>query len=100
MENPTVTEILRSAAVAVVRHFISIVAAYLISKGLVAPEILSESNLLVLAGGVVTALISLGWIIYRKLSQHRLVQAALNAPAGAKLETVERDAAHEPLLGT
>lgn len=82
-----------------VRHFLSIAAAYLIAKGLVAPEVLSESNLLILAGGVVTALVSLGWIVYRKLEQHRLVQTALNSPKGTSLEDAKKDAAHEPLLG-
>lgn len=99
MENPTVTEILKSALISVIRHFLSILAAYLISKGLVAPEILSEGNILILAGGVAAGLVSLAWIIYRKLYTHRLIEAARIAPANADMDEIKKDAAATPLLG-
>ena len=99
MESPTVAEIVKSTLVSIVRHFLSIVAAYLISKGLVSPEILSESNLLILAGGIAAGLISLAAILYQKLKVHRLVEAARVAPANADMVDIKRDAANQPLLG-
>ena len=99
MDNPTVSEILKSTLISIVRHFLSIAAAYLISKGLVAPEILSDGNLIILATGIATAIISLSWIVYQKLKTHRLVEAARVAPANAPIEEIKAAAEKKPLLG-
>lgn len=95
---PTSFEILKSVLVAVIRHFLSIAAAWLIAKGIVAPEILSEDNVIVLAGGVTFALISLGWIIYNKLKTHNLVEAAHEAQPYTSIAEVKQAAAAKPLL--
>jgi hypothetical protein len=91
-------EILKSILIAVVRHFLSILAAWLISKGLVSAELLSENNLLILAGGVAAALISLGWITYNKLKLRNLVEAAHEADPNTKMSVVKTEAAAKPLF--
>jgi hypothetical protein len=98
MPDPTVVEILKSVLVAVIRHLLSIAAAWLISKGMVAPEILSDNNILVLAGGVTAALISLGWIVYNKLKVRNLVEAAREAAPLTPITTIKENAAAKPLL--
>lgn len=99
-ETSTSTEILRSTAISIVRHFLSIVAAWLISKGLVAPEILSEGNLLILAGGVVAGGVSLWLIIRQKLKTRNLVEAAQEAAPGTSMEKIKDVADAKPLLKT
>src|SRR5688500_15763048 len=99
MADSATGDILRSTLVSIIRHFLSILAAYLISKGLVQPEILSEGNLAVLATGIVAALVSLGWVVYNKLKTRNLVQAAAEAPANASMATIKADAEAKPLLG-
>lgn len=98
MPDPTSSQILKSILVAVVRHFLSIAAAWLIAKGLVAPETLSENNVLTLAGGVTAALISLGWIIYNKLKGRNLVEAAREAQPYTSMADIKLNAAAKPLL--
>jgi hypothetical protein len=98
-EESASAQIVKSTAISIVRHFLSIGAAYLISKGLVAPEILSESNLLILAGGVVAGTISLGLIIRQKLKTRNLVQAARETPAGTSMEQIKDIANAKPLTG-
>lgn len=98
MESPKPTEILSSTLVSVVRHFLSIAAAYLISKGLVAPEVLSEANIGILAAGGGAALISLGWIVYNKLKHQRELRVAIDAPPGTPIGIVKADASELPLL--
>jgi len=92
------TQILKSTAISVVKHFLSIGAAYLIAKGLVAPTILTEGNVAVLASGVVAGGISLGWIIQGKLKTRNLVIAAKNAPADTPMSVIKTEAAALPLL--
>lgn len=98
MPDRTSGEILKSILVAVVRHLLSIAAAWLISKGVVAPETLSEGNLLTLAGGISAAIISLGWIVYNKLKTRNLVEAAREAWPHDPIETIKENAAAKPLI--
>jgi hypothetical protein len=97
--NKTTSEILTSTLISIARHFISIVAAYLISKGLVAPDILSEGNIAILASGLAFALISLGAIVYKKLKTLRLLKAAQQADAGERMSVIKATASSMPLLG-
>lgn len=92
-------EILKSVLISIVRHFLGIVAAYLVSRGLVSQELASEGNLLILAGGIVAALTTLGWIVYNKLKTRNLVQAALEAPTNTPIGMVKLAADEKPLLG-
>ena len=92
-------DVLKSILISIVRHFLGIIAAYLVSKGLLSPEVASEGNLLVLAGGIAAGIITLGWIVYNKLKTRNLVQAAVEAPAGTPLRVIKADAEAKSLLG-
>lgn len=100
MAESTATEILKSSLVSIIRYFLAIIAAYLIKKGLVSADIASEQNLLVLAGGLATAVITLGWMLYTKLKTRNLIQAAQEAPAGTSMNTIKANAAEKPLTGS
>lgn len=98
MPDSTSGEILKSVIVAIVRHCLSIAAAWLISKGIVEPDTLSESNLLILAGGISAGLISLGWIVYNKLKTRNLVEAAREAQPYESMAEIKETAAAKPLI--
>lgn len=91
------TTILKTIAIAIVRHLLSIVAAWLISKGIVAPEVLSVENLTVLAGGAAMGLLSLGLLVINKLRARNMVVAAMEAPAGTLLGVIEANASEKSL---
>jgi hypothetical protein len=98
LSEPTSLQILKSVLVAIIRHLLSIASAWLISKGIVAPETLSDDNVLTLAGGIAAALVSLGWIVYNKLKTRNLVEAAREASPGTTIAVIKESAAAMPLI--
>lgn len=92
-------DVLKAVLISILRHILGIIAAFLISRGLLSPEVANDNNLLVLAGGFATGLIALALIVYNKLKTHNLVQAAMEAPAGTSIRTVKATADQKPLLG-
>lgn len=90
--NPTVTTILKSVLIGIVSRGLAIVSAWAIAKGLVAPELLSADNLAVLAVGIASGLITLGWLVRAKIRNWYLVQAAKDAPQGTQMSVIKTEA--------
>lgn len=98
MENPTVGEILKAMVTSYATRALTLLAAYLTAHGLSNPAF-STANLEYLGAALGVAVIDLGILAYRKLSEHRLIEAARVARANADIEEVKRIAANTPLLG-
>lgn len=91
-------DILKSTALSYVNHGLTLLFVYLSQKGLRADAILTEANILVLAGAVVTGAGSAVMIIVRKLKARNLVQAAREAEPGARMTEIKAAAAEMPLV--
>jgi hypothetical protein len=92
-------EILKSTAITYVNRGLTLLAVYLAQHGLRADSVLTSENLLILAGAIVTAGIDLAITLYRKKSNHNLIEAARFAPAGASMSVIKADAAALPIVG-
>lgn len=90
--------IVRGTLTAYANHGLTLLFVYLGQKGLRAEGVLTPENIAILSGSLVSGGASLAMQIYRKLKARRLVQAAIEAPAGTSLEVVKADAAALPLL--
>lgn len=91
-------DILKSWLVSIVKHGLSILAAYFIKRGLIDPASITDANLGLVAAGLATGAISLGWVLWGKLRQHNLVEAALEAPSGTPIGVVKTEAEAKPVL--
>lgn len=75
-----------SAAVgSILRHFLTMVATALVTRGIWTPE---DSSTYVAAAAL--AIISLGWAMYQKYAAHSKVIEALSAPVGTTIEDLNR----------
>lgn len=94
----TSQEILRSTAVSYANHLLTALFLYLAQHGL-RSESLTEGNILILAGALVTGGASAGMVVYRKLVARRLLRAAQAATSGTSLARIQAEASTMPLTG-
>src|SRR6266487_4523560 len=73
------SDILKKILVNAINHGFTLLAAWLISKGIVSKDILTPENLAILAGGAVAGLISLFMVVYRRIKERYMVEAAKRA---------------------
>jgi hypothetical protein len=91
-------EILTSSAVAYVNHGLTAGFLWLGKRLAFSPEILSADNILILAGALVTAGLSLGMRLYRQKATHNLVEAAREAKPGTAFATIQAAADNKPII--
>lgn len=92
-------EIIKSTLIAYVNHGLTLVFALLAKKIAFSPEILSPDNILILAGAIVTAALSLGMRLYRQKVTHNLVEAAREAEPGTRFAEIKAEADQKPIIG-
>lgn len=92
MADPTATQIGKSVLIAVLSRGLSIGAFWLVSKGIVAPEILTTGNVTIIAVGLAGFAIDLGWILFSKIRTWYLVEAARKAAPGEKMSVIKAEA--------
>lgn len=92
MDSPNVSTILKSVLIGVISRGLAIVSAWLIAKGLVAPELLDSTNVAILATGIAGALITLGWLVFVKIRTWYLVEAARKSQPGTPMSEVKEKA--------
>lgn len=74
-----------SAAVgSVLRHFLTMAAAALVTRGIWTPE---DSTTYVAAAAL--GLLGFGWAMYQKYAAHTKILEALQAPAGSSLDDLK-----------
>lgn len=71
----------QAAAGSVLRHFLTMGAAYLVTRGIWTPE---EASAYVTAAAMF--LVGIGWAIWHKSKVHAKIEAALALPAGSTLD--------------
>lgn len=77
--------ILSAAVGSILRHFLTMGAAALVTRGIWTPE---DSTTYVAAAAL--ALIGLAWAMYQKYAAHSKILDALSAPAGTSLDELNR----------
>lgn len=92
-------EILKGTATTYAIRLLTLLAAYLAQRGLLADDILSPGNIAILAGALVTGGIDLAVTLYRKKKVHNLVEAAREAEPGARFATIKAEAEAKPIIG-
>lgn len=70
------TNILRKIAVNAVNHLLTLIAVWLIQKGIVSKDVLSPENIGILAAGAVAGGASLAMVVYRRIKERYILREA------------------------
>lgn len=81
---------LAAAIGAILRHFLTLLAGYLVSKG-----IWTDAEAVTYVSAAVAALIALGWSLYQKHRSKLFADKARELPAGVPEAVVKREVARD-----
>ena len=70
------TNILRKVLVNAVNHLLTLIAVWLIQKGIVSKDILTPENIGILAAGAVAGAISIFMVVYRRIKERFILREA------------------------